>query len=403
MNLECEYRLHRLLDDFGDGVGYGCFVNEAIIAEPKTEIKEFVGQHEKGYTNSRVDSIEFAETVITFFPRGLVTHFPNLSELTIYKCGLKMISMEDLQGLENLTSLSLVENKLVTLPDNLLMNTPKLQRISFCGNLIENMNSLFLQPIIENDIKLIDFRCNKRIDSFYESKQNQPGSTETVLELMNIIDASCDTTFNIELWTEGLASDFLIVVGTKEYRVQKNVLSMKSQLFAEMFEDHKDLCEFKFTDFSIKTVDDFLRFIYGIEDQTDNPLELFRIASEFKVQKLKLKCEERFVKDINEWNVMEVFSLGHQIGSENVKIAAFKFIKKMIPRTHLPDEYMNAPEMLNEFMKAFAKAPPVPKKRTLAVTQSLPSVIQSFPSIPKRRLQKQTARKSADKQGFHSF
>jgi BTB/POZ domain len=352
MNLECEYRLHRLLDDFGDGVGYGCFVNEAIIKEPKSEIKEFVGKHEEGYTNTRVDSIEFTEAVITFFPRGLATQFLNLSELTIFKCGLKMISMEDLQGLENLTSLSLVENKLVTLPDNLLMNTPKLQRISFCGNLIENMNSLFLQPIIENDIKLIDFRYNKKIDAFFDPESMCLGSTETVLELMNIIDARCGNTFDIELWTEGLASDFLIVVGSKEYRVHKSYLALKSQLFIDMFEADQNACKLKISDHSIEAVEDFLRFIYGVEDQTNNPLELFTIAAEFKVEDLKEKIAEKLEHQVDKSNAMEVFSLGHQYGLEKLKVAAFKIIKKIFPCGNLSDEYMNDPNLVKVMVEA---------------------------------------------------
>jgi BTB/POZ domain len=215
------------------------------------------------------------------------------------------------------------------------------------------MNSLFLQPIIENDIKFIDFRYNKKIDAFFDPESMCLGSTETVLELMNIIDVRCGNTFDIELWTEGLASDFLIVVGAKEYRVHKSYLLLKSQLFIEMLKVHKDLCELKITDHSIEAVEDFLRFIYGVEDQTNNPLELFTIAAKFKVEELKEKIAEKLEHQVDKSNALEMFSLGHQYESEKLKVAAFKIIKKNFSGEDLPEEeYMNDPNLVKVMVQA---------------------------------------------------
>jgi Leucine-rich repeat (LRR) protein len=180
MELKCEFRSIE---------GYTCVVNKTSITEPTTEIKEIYGEHEPGKSHKDVESIIFLSAKVHYFPRGLSKIFPALKSLIIYKCGLKSITRDDLNGLEKLEILALRSNQLRQLPSNLLVGMTKLKRILFDNNNLERISSKLLEPIANNALDLVYFQANTKIDAYFGPEY---GGVKSLLELMEIIDKSCD-------------------------------------------------------------------------------------------------------------------------------------------------------------------------------------------------------------------
>jgi BTB/POZ domain/Leucine rich repeat len=328
MNIECSFDLNSW--------GYGSIVRSANITEPETEIESFIGEHhEEEKTDVDVNSIRFEKTIVKFFPQSISKHFTNLKKLHLVFCGLKKICKEDLNGL-NLKTLILTGNELVTLPDNLFESMQNLETLGFMLNNLESLTSKLLQSL--HKLKFIDFRKNTKINAFYESRPNQTGATRTVKDLMNIIDSQCDIPIDIELWTGGIASDVLVVVGTKEYRVHKTVLAAKSELFQNSFKKLKNTKEWRFPDYSTKAFECFLQFAYGINNN-GTPFDLLKIADQFEAPELKSNCEEEIAHQINAANALDILNLAHRFNSIPLQDAASKFIEKIKPGQELPYKY----------------------------------------------------------------
>lgn len=189
MDLKCKFEtqywsaLNKIL--------YTCHVTSALISGIDNRvIQSFTGVHEKDKTDNDVEAIFYEETEISFFPRGLHKIFPRLLAIRIYHCGLKELTKDDLEGLENLERLNLCENDLETLPSNLFEGMSKLKKIDFSGNELEFLSSNLFRPIMNNKLTSVSFCDNKNIDVFYN-----PGYSESVADLdalMNIIDENCE-------------------------------------------------------------------------------------------------------------------------------------------------------------------------------------------------------------------
>lgn len=190
MEIKCTFETQywpALSDNF-----YTCHVTSASITEIDNRvIQSFTGVHGNDKTDNDVEAIFFEETKINFFPRGLHKIFPQLMAIRIYHCGLKDITKDDLEGLENLELLDLCENDLETLPSNLFEGMIKLKKINLSGNELEFLTSNLLKPIMNNKLISVSFCDNKSIDAFYSS-----GYSESVADLdalMEIIDENCET------------------------------------------------------------------------------------------------------------------------------------------------------------------------------------------------------------------
>src|SRR5690349_14285385 len=125
---------------------YACNVKEASITEKDQVIKEFKGVHKAGKSDKDVRIVWFNKANVNHFPRGLEKHFPNLTHLFIFVCGIKEISRNDLKGLEGLVYLRIENCQLTSLPDDLFTEMPNLRVVLFYGNKIEFASSEFLKP-----------------------------------------------------------------------------------------------------------------------------------------------------------------------------------------------------------------------------------------------------------------
>jgi hypothetical protein len=190
MELKCEFKSEAYLDT----EYYTCLVDEASITKPVIKIKEFIGKHQPGRSNEDVEAIKFQGKTIHYFPRGLSKMFPALKVLWIDECGLKLITRDDLFGLEKLEVLNLGCNQLQWLPSNLLVGMTNLKRVVFFNNELERVSSKLLEPIARNNLELVDFTGNSKINSYFRPENGALKGTKNLQELMIIIDEKCKKT-----------------------------------------------------------------------------------------------------------------------------------------------------------------------------------------------------------------
>lgn len=366
MDIKCKYIFVINQCSIGQQL-YTCQVTEASLTQSDNRtIQSFSGNHLTGKTNNDVTAVWFKKTEATFFPRGLHRIFPNLISVRIENCGLKEITCDDLKGLQNLEVIYLANNQLTTLPSNLFQNMPKLKKIDFHINNLEFLSSKLMRPL--NALTWVDFRKNKSINVLYMNNMNSmhPESVKTIEELNRIIDINCKlpegeaeekdekeahkakTLQGLHnLWESRKFSDFSIFVGSKEFKVHKNVLSIHCTVF-----DRKDHANyFGLRNTNEKSVHDLLRFIYTCEKpKPENAIEIFQLSFLFGVEELKLICE-RIICEIllNDFNAYQIFKLGFDYASDKIKNEAFDRIKvKLVPEVGLADDSILLPEKLRE-------------------------------------------------------
>ena len=344
---------------------YTCVVTDISIKKPKTLISTFKGVHQVGESDGDVEGLWILQTKVFFFPRGLHSNFPNLKNLTINDCGLQEISKRDINGLNDLVSLSLRNNKLKSLPDNLFTNTPKLIYINLSGNKINEMSTKLFEPLTKENLVFANFKDNPSIDYCFDAD-----SQNTTLEaLIRKIDEGCKPPANEkgqrkfaallsnleELFNSGSFSDFTIKVRGNEYKVHKNILAAQSSVFKGMFTGEREEEGVKVLK-NVKNVSDeafkeFLRFFYTSEVKSEeNALQLFELAIEFDVAELKLECEDIIISCLDESNVLEVYNLGRLQGSEKLKREAFGLIKVML--SDVTDGMLDEQAMINDLVTA---------------------------------------------------
>lgn len=372
MQLQCSYIDSGSSKSNEEAYPYTCHIKSASVIKRNTKISAITGKHHRNKTNADVTTLYFNNCVLKFVPRGLSDFFPFCRTVIIRQCGLKTISRQDLKGLENLATLSLNDNKLTTLPDNLFADMKKLSSISFARNQLMFLSSKLLQPIVKNKLVSINFRGNVKIDAFFKS-----GSGGVSLEALKVmIDKQClspttaetiivedyhelietdqtrssreDFKNNFssgakEMWKSGSFSDLTIIVGGKEFKVHKCILAMQSPIIKAMLIREPEIIEMKINEFSVEAVKRFLKYLYTgemVEEETC-ATELFALATQYGTDSMKAKYENIIYKNINRSNAYEIFTLAHLHSSDKLKQKAFAKLKKFIAIEELDDEMIN--------------------------------------------------------------
>lgn len=347
MEVKCKY--HVISGNSRISNAYTCEVTEIVRALPGLEVILFTGAHLPGKTNNDVKFLRINDQPIKFIPRNLHKLFPNLSFLTVARCGIEKLSKEDLIGLEKLEYLNSTGNLLTTLPDNLFEGNKQLRLLTLDSNKLERLSSKLLIPV-ESTLEHVDFRKNVRIDSYFDRNTD---CQDGMAIFKKFIDADClpppiepvaktaacnceheITAKFAEFRASGAFTDFTINVRSKDYKVHKCILAAQSFVFHEMFESGVAKLAKTFTNverFSEKAFESFLDYFYSGDFDETLALELFELASEFDAQKLKAKCVSRILKNLDESNALEVFNLGHQHRLDQLKQPAFKTIQAMFP------------------------------------------------------------------------
>ena len=354
MDLDCKFVLNV-------NNNYVCTVEDAVINDPETNTN-FEGTHEQYYCKGNVEILRFYHGVVKFCPDNLYLSFPNLKTLTMSQCGLQSITADDLFELINLEILDLSGNELTWLPNDLLENKTELRKVNFSCNFLNRMSSQVLEPLKEI-LEEADFRGNPLInvryihgndlDAFLQSLDNHPPQPDDPKQISRRHKPHVDK--EEEFFESGDFSDFIIKVRGEEHKVHKFILAAQSPVFERMFknEDLEGEQTLKnASNISEGAFEDFLRYFYngGVIKNEDNAMELFELAIEFEVAKLKSECEEIILKMLNESNVIEVYNIGHHHGSDTLKQAAFDVIQEIAPG--IADECIDEEEDLNKLIAA---------------------------------------------------
>lgn len=362
---------------------YTCVVHTSPVVKQNTVITSIKGAHLPGKTNSDVQAIIFMSKTAHFVPKGLNEFFPNLIAMKIVDCGLKSISREDLEGLENLSMMFLNNNELMSLPNDLFAKMPKLQMISMRANKLEVITSQVFKPILKNPVEFIDLRQNTKINILFQ--EGMDGSVGYLADLMAIVDATCSkaagiksntqplnfaqklVTGNAELWKTGRFSDLTIIVGTKQFRVHKSVLAMQNSFFADMLklDNEHPLTELEIREFKASTVETVLGYLYtgviqvGVEKEDvievpdeEDVIETFAMSLKYKVLELTMFMEGKIREILDQSNAVALLDLAHLYNLDEIKTLAFMEIKKMLPAAKLADGLINKPENVKNLVEA---------------------------------------------------
>lgn len=126
-------------------------------------------------------------------------------------------------------------------------------------------------------------------------------------------------------------SDVTLRVKTKQFHAHRNVLTIKSPVFAAMF--RLDMKEKRQSTVSINDIDcdvfgEFLRFVYAgkVEQIGKYANQLLKVADKYNVEGLKALCERNLSKNLNSDNVLEYLNLADFHGANSLKRESISFI-----------------------------------------------------------------------------
>lgn len=363
MELVCEFKQYNWTGGNQEKVAkYTCDVKEPKIIEP-TAIKEFHGKHIAAFNHGRVAGVIFSG-VVENIPSGIKAKFAAITSLSFVGCGLIKISKEDLKDLGSLQTLELDNNKLTTLDEDLLINTPNLQRLTIVKNQLENLPSNLLEPV-KKTLAFADFRYNPGSDFYYDKNEKEVSMPMNVLMLSNQIIEKDKENAHISqkllvqtkmlegIFNSGQFSDFKIKVHGKERNIHKCILAAQSSLFAELFrKETEGEVIIEVTDFGDEIFDNFMRFFYSRNIKNDEHLmELFVLSSEFNVTDLKSACVDAILNTLDESKALKVFNLGTKYSSELLKRAGFDALKKKF-HPEIGEYLYGAPDIVNGVIKS---------------------------------------------------
>lgn len=144
MELDCEFNMYE--SKYSTSVR-GILFNSCKLFDSS-------GTHLAGKTNEDVEHLQLCHVRIKMFPLGIGKIFPNLKRLWINYAEIDKICREDFKGLENVTTLTLIGNKIVQLDEDLFHDLPNLIVLNLSNNFIRKIH-----PKTFDQLKKLDTLC----------------------------------------------------------------------------------------------------------------------------------------------------------------------------------------------------------------------------------------------------
>lgn len=131
----------------------------------------------------------------------------------------------------------------------------------------------------------------------------------------------------------GENSDVTIFLGQEQYKLHKNILSARSEVFAKIFKESPEITEFDINGrVNKESIDAFLKFIYTAEwkiHSVANAMIVMTLANRFKVHDLKEIFEQMLLSYVARSNAMDMLQFAVHNDSEfGLKQAAFYAVKE---------------------------------------------------------------------------
>lgn len=356
MEISCEFAVNSRSQ-------YECQVSSLVITQ-RCEVASFKGKHKKRKTDKDVESLDFQNAKMKYLPSGLSRIFPSVKSLQICNCGLEEICSNDLIGFDKLEELRVGYNNLMSLPDDLLIHTKKLQMVNVSDVNLEVMSSRMFDSFPDGQLKYVSFYKEPTVNAIYWLKTE--GSLESIEHLKAKIDLlwspqvfnpikTRDTVNEFKLlWEERKYADFILVVGTMEIPIHKCVLAHLSPVFAAMFENDAEIAssnKLEIKECSGYVVEEFISVLYkGEVTNEENALDLFSLACTFEVEELKKVYWEIAIRYVNEQNATKALTIGNLHKSVEMIDAAFGLIKMMWPNEIQSEALKYQPKRVEEII-----------------------------------------------------
>lgn len=170
--------------DFAVPNAYICRASKVNFTT-KVDITKVEGEHKNFLVNDHVLAIHIVDQICEYFPSGLEKFFQNIQGIAVQKSQLKVIRKADLKPFPKLISLSLYGNQLTTIEYGLFMYNPNLQMLSIFDNKIYAISEDLLDGL--SDLKQVHFQGNICIGMFGKSD-------EEIKKVKDKIAQSCQAT-----------------------------------------------------------------------------------------------------------------------------------------------------------------------------------------------------------------
>lgn len=143
---------------------YTCYMPIVTITNHTEYLTEVTGDHIFGRSNEDVDLLYILHAVdLTFVPRGIENHFPNLIGIYIRECGVKTLRGDELHPFADMEWVSFRLNpNLQRIPGNFFEQTPKVHTIFFYDNDIRHVGENLLDSL--ENLRYVNFVWNYCID-----------------------------------------------------------------------------------------------------------------------------------------------------------------------------------------------------------------------------------------------
>ncbi|KAG5670671.1 hypothetical protein PVAND_000919 [Polypedilum vanderplanki] len=340
---------------------YCCEIRNKII-NSYLEL-EFIGDHFPNRSNSDVDAITFQGCYVDRLPQGIIKIFPNLKYFEFSRSNLNYIDREDLKEFENVTDLYLQKNKIVYLPNDLFADLSNLEVIWLHDN-----NFQLIEPNVFNNLNnLINLQLPESY--VFNTYKASPRDT-TLIDIKNELRAK----YEVSPWkhvfqarrkndlyndlqqvmkSEGL-KDFTIRIEEEEFKAHKFVLAARSQVFAELFENNKDLESFNLIDIKPKIFRIIFNFIYTnqlFEMEDEILFQVVLISKKLKIDKLTKNCIERLILKVNANNAFKMLEFSNKYKFKDLKQKSFEEIKKILGTQRIDESFANQPEKLKKLLE----------------------------------------------------
>ncbi|XP_028981939.1 speckle-type POZ protein B-like [Diachasma alloeum] len=136
-----------------------------------------------------------------------------------------------------------------------------------------------------------------------------------------------------QLFEDSRLSDVTILVGNEKFFAHKLLLSVRSTVFAAMFE-HKEMSEnckneVKIDDMEPAIVKAMLEFIYTdkVSDLEIQARKLLKVSDKYDLHRLRVMCEEILYKTLTSDNAAEILVLADLNHSQKLKEYVMRFIE----------------------------------------------------------------------------
>jgi len=218
---------------------YSCNIIKSDLRPLENKPITFQLTHDEiGKTDSDVEAVVILDSKIYKIPKNFEQLFKNVKVLCIKQCNLEKIERKDLQNFSCLREVWMPNNKLKLLPDNLFIDHPKVEKLSFSNNQISVIGEKILEPL--EDLRYANFNKNLTIDVTFDAdedkidldelkeiiRNNCKGLNHSIFKqkkrsfnyMRNSLDAHQYLSASTELMSSHTASS-VSVTNTKSYRM----------------------------------------------------------------------------------------------------------------------------------------------------------------------------------------